>query len=526
MTTLLILLILTPAALLLAGWFLPAGRLNRSPRLAGLAVSWLAAWLCVGAAAGLLGRVLGMIPHTLQGAIGPVGPLSWGFLYDGVSSVALLLVSFVGLVVSRYSIRYLDGDPRQGDYFRWVGATLGGVSIAVVSGNLLGLFVAWVATSSSLHQLLTHYADRPGARRAAWTKFAVSRLGDVFLLGALALIYQTYGTLQLTELFAAVGEVGSAAQPVTLLWIGVLLALGGATKSAQAPFHSWLPQTLETPTPVSALMHAGVVNAGGYLVIRMSPVLVQTPFALAILGVLGMITVAVAGLAMMTQPSVKRSLAYSTVAQMGFMMLQCGLGAFSAAMLHLVAHSLYKAYAFLNSGSVLREAQATATDERLAPPRWLAGAAAPVFLAVVVGFAGVAWITGLDLATKPGGLALSAVLCLALTLGLLEAIATRRTASVGVVAWSAIGVAGLYAGAYRLVDVLIADDIAKLSSVTWSNAVGVGAVGVFLGLFVLHVLLRFGPPRRWLEPVYVHALNGFYFDALTRRALRPVTARD
>ena len=242
----------------------------------------------------------------------------------------------------------------QGQYFAWTGFTIGAVSLMVISGNLLMFVVCWVMTSLGLHQLLLHYGHRPAAQRAAWTKFTISRIGDAALLAAIVVIYSEFKTLHFAELFAAVGSSPDAATAATSV-AGFLLIVGAITKSAQFPFHTWLPQTMETPTPVSALMHAGIVNAGGYLIIRTSPMVSLTPWALSLLAVIGGVTACFAAVVMLTQTSVKKSLAYSTIAQMGFMMLQCGLGAFSAAMLHIVAHSLYKAYAFLSSGNVIEE---------------------------------------------------------------------------------------------------------------------------------------------------------------------------
>src|SRR5690606_5255778 len=136
-------------------------------------------------------------------------------------------------------------------------------------------------------------------------------------------------------------------------WVGWLIICGALLKSAQFPFHTWLPDTMGTPTPVSTLMHAGIINAGGYLVIRLSPLLVENTTAMLFLATIGAVTLASASLVMLTQTSVKRMLAYSTIAQMGFMLLQCGLGAYALAVLHLIAHSLYKAHAFLSSGSTV-----------------------------------------------------------------------------------------------------------------------------------------------------------------------------
>ncbi len=196
----------------------------------------------------------------------------------------------------------------------------------------------------------------------------------------------------------------------------MLLVFGAITKSAQFPFHTWLPLTLETPTPVSALMHAGIVNGGGYLMIRMSPLVGEVPWAMTTLAIFGAVTACYASVVMLTQTSVKNFLAYSTIAQMGFMILQCGLGAYPAAMLHIIAHSLYKAYAFLNSGSVIKErGSMRGVNVALLPPSFPKMLACGAVLASCL--IGALTLLQIDITTKPGGLLLGFILCMALRIG-------------------------------------------------------------------------------------------------------------
>jgi NAD(P)H-quinone oxidoreductase subunit 5 len=343
--------LVVPALVLVAAVLVPPRRANLFGTLFRKLVTLVAAAqsiVAIGMAAAYVTGVTGNIDATLI-TIGD-GYLAASVYYDGVSSLMLALVSFVGWVICRYSIRYLDGEPAQGQYFRWTGFTIGAVSLLVLSGNLLMFLGCWVMTSLGLHHLLLHYGHRPGAQRAAWTKFTVSRLGEAAVLAAIVLIYGHFGTVEFSELFRAIGSE-SGEFPAAVQIAGLLLVVGAVTKSAQFPFHTWMPLTMETPTPVSALMHAGIVNAGGYLIIRTSPIVSIAPWALSILAIFGAATACFAAAVMLTQTSVKKSLAYSTIGQMGFMMLQCGLGAFSAAMLHILAHSLYKAHAFLSSGN-------------------------------------------------------------------------------------------------------------------------------------------------------------------------------
>jgi NAD(P)H-quinone oxidoreductase subunit 5 len=310
------------------------------------------------------------------------------------------------------------------------------------------------------------------------------------------------------------------------MWIGWLIVLVGITKSAQFPLHSWLPETLETPTPVSALMHAGVVNAGGFLIIRLSPLVVHAPASLNMLAVVGTTTVVFAGIIMLTQSSVKKVLAYSTVAQMGFMMLQCGIGAFSAAMLHLVAHSLYKAYAFLNSGSVLQEEQATRVTETMNQPHRASLQRLPLVAAAVgVGCGAIAWLLGFDVSSKPGGYALALVVCLALTMGLWESLAIRQRVVRGVAILAAAGVAVLYIGGYLAIEGLVGDDVAHPLADSTAVFAGGFIASAFFGLAALQLMFRSPTAGRWREALYVHSINGFYVDAVGTRIFSWLASR-
>jgi NAD(P)H-quinone oxidoreductase subunit 5 len=439
-------------------------------------------------------------------------------LYDGVSGLMLLLVSFVGFIVSRFSVRYLDGEAAQGRYFRWMGFTVGAVSLMVTAGNLLFFFLAWVMTSLGLHQLLLHYRHRPAAHRAAWTKFAISRLGDAFLICALVLSFRMFGTFEFTELFSQASRLAGPESDPGHKAIAWLLMLGAITKSAQFPFHVWLPDTMETPTPVSALMHAGIVNAGGYLVIRMSPMFELAPMSLSVLALVGTLTACFGGIVMMTQSSIKRSLAYSTIAQMGFMMLQCGLGAFSAAMLHIIAHSVYKAYAFLSSGSAASMSESPAAEASTFASRGLSiGALLGAMALTMVAFVAVLPALGISLYEKPGGGVLALILYIALTTW------GWRLLSIG---WAEtgplafVGITGLcfsYIASYVAVDYLVGVSLSAVGrSLNW-QMLSAAVLTVFAVLFALHTKLIRTDSLTALAALRVHAGNGFYVDALYHR---------
>ncbi len=520
------LLVASPPLLLLAAGMISSRWANRhvcAMRNAAVTLLATACGLSVTATATLV--LYGPLDVALLAVSWPL-PLNAGVYFDSLTAVMLLLISFIGLIIARYSVRYLDGEASQGRFIRWMMFTLGAVLLMVVSRNLVMFTAAWMLTSFGLHQLLTHYADRPWAIWAARKKFLISRLGDMFLIAALALTYYCCGSFDYSDVFARVQQLGPRTDGSGWLvsLIGMLYVLGAMTKSAQFPFHSWLPDTMETPTPVSALMHAGVINAGGFLIIRLSPLVSQSHLALDFLALVGAFTALFGGVVMLTQTSIKRSLAYSTIAQMGFMMLQCGLGAFSAALLHIVAHSLYKAHAFLSSGSVLESAARLRTK---APPAWRPGFSVAALLAaftVALGLAGsTVWLVGIDVAAKPGAVILGLILTMALTQLVWQALKTgswrlaaQGIAAAGLVSWG-------YIAAYVWMDQVLASSVShQLVAPSPFDAAMIGVVATgFVGVFALQAV---GGPLSQLSTVkslYVHAANGFYLDIPARR----VTAR-
>ncbi|MEQ8584952.1 MAG: proton-conducting transporter membrane subunit [Thalassobaculaceae bacterium] len=341
---------------------------------------------------------------------------------DALSATMLLLVSFLGTVIVRFSRNYLDGDGRQGLFTAWLSLTLAAIATLVIAGNLILLVGAWIGTSLALHKLLAFYPERRLAFAAAGKKFITARIGDVCLIGAAVLLYLAFGSTEIAVILNAAetgGAAGGAAGGAGLVTAaGLLIALAALLKSAQFPTHGWLLEVMETPTPVSALLHAGIVNAGGFLVLRFADVMVLATGALGLLAVVGAVTALIGSAVMLRQTSVKVSLAWSTVAQMGFMLVQCGFGAFWLAALHIVAHSLYKAHAFLASGSAVDLA-------RVAGPAgaFAGSASAPSFrtfvaaliVALAAAFA-LATVAGLSPVEDASELALGAILVMALAI--------------------------------------------------------------------------------------------------------------
>ncbi|GGC84428.1 NADH-quinone oxidoreductase subunit L [Halopseudomonas salina] len=268
---------------------------------------------------------------------------------SSVQEIMLLLVTGLGWIVSRFSEQYLAGDPGQPRFYCWLNALLASVLVVVVADNLLLLWTAWVAISLSLHQLLVFYPERARAALAAHKKFVFARLADLALLVAIGLIYWQHQTLSITALDGIWRELDTL--PLSMQFAAVLVVITALLKCAQLPFHGWLIQVVEAPTPVSALLHAGVVNLGGFLLLRLAGLLELAAVATGVLLIVAGASLVLAGLVAVTRISIKVALAWSTVAQMALMLLQIGLGLYALAILHLVAHSCYKAYSFLNSGS-------------------------------------------------------------------------------------------------------------------------------------------------------------------------------
>ncbi len=330
-----------------------------------------------------------------------------------MGALVMLLVAFVGWVIVRYSQTYLQGERRELHYVRWLLATLATVLVVVATDHLLVLALAWTATSLTLHRLLTFFGDRPAAVVAAHKKFIVARLADVCMLGATALLWVAYGT---PHIHAMLAQAAGAPLPGTVQLAVVLLACTAVLKCAQLPFHGWLIQVMEAPTPVSALLHAGIVNLGGFVLLRFAPLVSEVPAAQMLLVAVGATTAVLAALVMTTRISIKVMLAWSTCAQMGFMLMQCGLGAWDMALLHLLAHSLYKAHAFLGAGGAVRRAQMAQLTPQAPAAGWAGTLGGVVTGIAMVLAAGAFWsLWSPDLAQSPAMWVLAGVVSLALT---------------------------------------------------------------------------------------------------------------
>ncbi len=269
-----------------------------------------------------------------------------------LGSVLAMLVQLLGTVIGAFSSRYMEGEPGQHRYTAALAGVLASVHLLLLADHWVVLMAAWALVGVALQQLLCFYPDRPFALLAAYKKRIADRLADALLIGAAVLAWGTVGSGSFADLWAHIGREGMS---TALHASAVCLVLAVILRTALLPVHGWLIQVMEAPTPVSALLHAGVVNLGGFVLIRFAPLLEQATPARALLITFGLATAVLAGLVMLTRISIKVRLAWSTVAQMGFMLLECGLGLYTLAALHLIGHSLYKAHAFLSASTVVRE---------------------------------------------------------------------------------------------------------------------------------------------------------------------------
>jgi NADH-quinone oxidoreductase subunit L len=280
------------------------------------------------------------------------------FLLDPLSSVMLLVVTGVGFLIHIYSIGYMHAEDGFYRFFSYLNLFMFSMLILVLSGNFLLMFVGWEGVGLCSYLLIGYYFDRKSAGDAGKKAFIVNRIGDVgFILGIFT-VFVTFKSLNFLEVFRKIAEEPTAfpmeAGLGVLTVIGLLLFVGATGKSAQIPLYVWLPDAMEGPTPVSALIHAAtMVTAGVYMVVRCSPIFSRSEIALETVAVVGALTALMAATIGLVQTDIKRVLAYSTVSQLGYMFLAAGVGAFSAGVFHLVTHAFFKALLFLGAGSVI-----------------------------------------------------------------------------------------------------------------------------------------------------------------------------
>jgi len=470
-----------------------AWRLARFSSLAGLLLSVV--WLGVG----LSGGFAAASGDWLQAS-----PLSL---------VMLLLANFIAFVVVRYSDTYLSGEPREQRFASLVQATFAAVSLAVISNHMLLFLAAWLAISLAMHQLLMFYPERPRAALAAHKKFLFARAAELCCLGAFVLLYSQHGTWNISHIMAGY-QTSGADLTLSEQLAACLLAQAALIKCAQLPLHGWLIQVVEAPTPVSASLHGGVINLGGYLLLLFAPLVLQSSAAVTFLLVVAGLSCVTAALIMMTRISIKVRLAWSTSAQMGLMLVEIALGLLELALLHLLAHSCYKAYTFLASGEAVKQdlARRLAPARRLTARQW---AGAGLMSLTLVG--GLAALVHHQITPLNFGL-LSPWLLLVLAITLL--LAERRSISASGSLWAYSGFAVLLSLAdlgFKSVAASLLPDLAYQASV-WADAWMATLFGL---LFWGYYLQRFCLHRPWVQRFSAYLYAALYLDEwVTRTTLK------
>jgi NADH-quinone oxidoreductase subunit L len=376
---------------------------GRASRLAAVALACFGPLTVLGIAVGSLGAIPAAGAHAepWTSVVVAHGGYDWfrvgsavlsvGWSVDSLAAVMLLVVSVVALCVMVFSAGYMEGDGGWNRYFALLSLFTASMVLLVIADSLATLFVGWELVGVCSYLLIGFWYTKPSAAAAAVKAFLTTRIGDVGLLLGLAILWGAVHTLDYAAIMRLVptmapGVVGAAA---------ICIAIGAIGKSAQFPLHIWLPDAMEGPTPVSALIHAAtMVAAGVYLVARLWPLFAAAPGARTLLLVLGTVSALGAALAGIAQRDIKRVLAYSTISQLGFMFAALGVGAWSIAMFHLVTHAAFKALLFLTAGSVihgagtqdLREMGGLRKEMPVTFAVWLVGVAALVGIPPMSGF--------------------------------------------------------------------------------------------------------------------------------------------
>ncbi len=278
--------------------------------------------------------------------------IDFGIRLDPLSLTFVLLITGVGALIHLYSVGYMSHDAGRRRFFAQLNLFIVAMLILVLGNNFVMLYLGWEGVGLASYLLIGYYQDRPSAATAAKKAFLMNRVGDVGLAIAIFLLWTELGTLQYAEVFARIGEVDGA----TIVAITLLLLLGACGKSGQFPLQSWLPDAMEGPTPVSALIHAAtMVTAGVYLIARCNPIYDLTETGRVVVALVGVVTLMIGAIIGCAYDDIKKVLAYSTVSQIGYMILAVGLGpaGYALGIAHLLAHGFFKAGLFLGAGSVM-----------------------------------------------------------------------------------------------------------------------------------------------------------------------------
>ncbi|GAA5020378.1 NADH dehydrogenase [Marivirga lumbricoides] len=503
--------ILAPLSLFLYSLVIVAGKKSRwaLPAILAEYLGWF------GILVALYTAFLVYLKGTLQTPTLGWDGLGFSLRLDPLSITMLLMISLLGFIILRFSRNYLEGDARKMVFYARLSTTIASVQLLVLSGNLLQLLVFWTATSICLHYLLVFYRERPQAIAAARKKFVIARLGDLSLFVAVVLLYLSFGTGDLQEIFTSIQN--ELILNNYLMWATILLVITAVLKSAQFPTYGWLIEVLETPTPVSALLHAGLLNAGPFLMVRLALLMNESVPASLLLISIGGITAMFASVVFLTQPSVKVALGYSSIAHMGFMLMICGFGVYTAAILHLVAHSFYKAHAFLSSGSVVESVK----SGRVVVPR-RRGNSLKIALSIGLSFLfylGCCYLWGVHPEENFSLMATGAIIIMGLSQIMTPTLdSTGNFKGVLLSALMAFAVALAFFSLEHGAHLVLHSQIPAIIQTSFIVKV---ATTIILCCFVLLVVLQlFAPKLKYTATAYklgVHLRNGFYVNIIFDR---------
>ncbi len=317
------------------------------------------------------------------------------FLVDPLSMVMCLVVTGVGFLIHVYSVGYMGQDPGYRRYFAYLNLFTFSMLCLVLGSNFLLMYLGWEVVGLCSYLLIGFWYEKKSAADAGKKAFIVNRVGDFgFALGVM-LIFTTFGTLDFNGVFSQASALSSTEGRNIATAITLLLFLGATGKSAQIPLFTWLPDAMEGPTPVSALIHAAtMVTAGVYMVARCHALFILAPFTMAVVAVIGALTAIMAASIGLVQNDIKRVLAYSTISQLGYMFLACGVGAFTAGIFHLVTHAFFKALLFLGAGSVIHALSGEQDLRKMGGLRKYMPATYATFLIATLAISGVPLLSG------------------------------------------------------------------------------------------------------------------------------------
>ena len=421
-----------------------------------------------------------------------------------LKALITLTVVAIGVILMRFSRNYLVGEACYPAFLRWMQLTLSAVVVTILANHFIVFWLGWLSVSLSLHHLLLLYPDRPRAIIAAHKKFLLARTSELIMAGAFTLLYLAFDTLYIDELLGKVDTLSllTHTQYTYFIYATCLLAVAALLKCAQLPAHGWLINIVESATPVSALLHAGVINLGGYLLLTFAPLIAAVPQAQWIILIAAGLSVFFSSLIMTTRVTIKVRLAWSTSSQMGLMLIECAMGLYALAVIHLVAHSFYKAYAFLNSGSAVYEQLEHDISAHRSPTfaDWLNAA----FITMLV------ILATYTLSAYQGPLSPWILVSLALT----SFLAMRTAHSDQTQLYIFVGIAVALITSYSLVKGLVQSHIVAglPSSILPFSAMDLWISTLFIGLFAIHCLMQSFANHRVVKKFKQYLFAGFYLD--------------